>query len=125
MHIFPYGDVIAKSGSIRINKIDYVSLEHISERLGMEYMSLEEGEHAKLSSMSSSSGHALSDGDMEFHNANDFDATSALFACFVQSRMVKELKAVDRGLKRARFAVLRPLKCPGVLVECGFISNPA
>ena len=31
----------------------------------------------------------------------------------------------DRGLRRARFAVLHPLNCPGVLVECGYISNSA
>ena len=71
----------------------------------------------------SSSGGELNEQDMEFHNANDFDSTSALFAYFVQSRMVKELDTVDRGLKRARFAVLKSLKCPGVLVECGFLSN--
>ncbi|MEI6106140.1 MAG: N-acetylmuramoyl-L-alanine amidase [Opitutae bacterium] len=33
------------------------------------------------------------------------------------------LRAPDRGFKRARLAVLRMLDCPGVLVECGFLSN--
>ena len=28
-------------------------------------------------------------------------------------------------MKRARFAVLRDISAPGVLVEIGFISNPA
>ena len=30
----------------------------------------------------------------------------------------------DRGLRRARFAVLRGLNCPGVLVEAGFVTHP-
>ena len=30
----------------------------------------------------------------------------------------------DRGLKRARFLVLKHLNCPGVLIELGFVSNP-
>ena len=34
-----------------------------------------------------------------------------------------DLQRVDRGLKRARFKVLTELPCPGILVECGFLSN--
>ena len=30
----------------------------------------------------------------------------------------------DRGLKRARFLVLRHLEGPGILLELGFVSNP-
>lgn len=38
--------------------------------------------------------------------------------------MVKNMAAEDRGVKRARFAVLRDLKCPGILVEGGFVTHP-
>ena len=31
--------------------------------------------------------------------------------------------ADDRGVRRARFAVLRTLNCPGVLIEGGFMSS--
>jgi N-acetylmuramoyl-L-alanine amidase len=31
----------------------------------------------------------------------------------------------DRGLKRARYVVLRDVSVPAILVEGGFMSNPA
>jgi N-acetylmuramoyl-L-alanine amidase len=37
--------------------------------------------------------------------------------------LLQKLKASDRGLKRARFAVLRLAECPAVLVEAGYLSN--
>ena len=39
------------------------------------------------------------------------------------SRAVSADQSAPRGVKRARFAVLRQLNCPGVLIELGFISN--
>lgn len=41
----------------------------------------------------------------------------------VQTHMLKKLKGVNRGVKRARFSVLRNTKYPSILVEGGFISN--
>jgi N-acetylmuramoyl-L-alanine amidase len=41
----------------------------------------------------------------------------------VQRRLVKSTGADDRGVRRARFAVLRTLSCPGVLIEGGFMSS--
>jgi N-acetylmuramoyl-L-alanine amidase len=38
--------------------------------------------------------------------------------------MVSRTNAADMGVKRARFAVLKDLRCPGVLAEIGFLSNP-
>ena len=46
-----------------------------------------------------------------------------LLAYHVQEHMCKQLLAYDRGVKRARFKVLKDLKCPGVLIESGFLSN--
>ncbi|MFT5465630.1 MAG: N-acetylmuramoyl-L-alanine amidase [Verrucomicrobiales bacterium] len=41
----------------------------------------------------------------------------------VHTRTVQKLKGVNRGVKRARFSVLRNTKYPSILVEGGFISN--
>jgi N-acetylmuramoyl-L-alanine amidase len=51
-------------------------------------------------------------------NKNNF-----LLAYNLQRSMLTHTKATDRGVKFARFAVLRPINCPGVLIEVGFVSN--
>jgi N-acetylmuramoyl-L-alanine amidase len=43
----------------------------------------------------------------------------------VQGAIVSELGAVNRGVKPAGYAVVRLTRCPAVLVEGGFINNPA
>lgn len=45
------------------------------------------------------------------------------YATKVQSKLVKVTGLRDRGVKEANFAVLRHTKMPGILIECGFISN--
>lgn len=54
---------------------------------------------------------------------NRFDAANVLLAWSVQRRLVKATGADDRGVRRARFAVLKDLTCPGVLIEGGFMSS--
>ena len=56
---------------------------------------------------------------------NAFDFNNLLLAYHIQKSLLARTSAVDRGIKRARFAVLRDLKCPGVLAEVGFITNAA
>ena len=41
----------------------------------------------------------------------------------VQSRIVRSLHTVDRGVKPALFTVLRAADCPAVLIETAFLSN--
>jgi N-acetylmuramoyl-L-alanine amidase len=43
----------------------------------------------------------------------------------LQRSLVGRLGLEDRGVRRARWAVLRPAPMPAVLVEAGFMSNPA
>ena len=51
------------------------------------------------------------------------DAQSmALSACIYHS-VLGQLPEYDRGIKRARFAVLRLTKVPAVLIECGFLTE--
>ena len=51
------------------------------------------------------------------------DAQSmALSACIYHS-LLGQLREYDRGIKRARFAVLRLTKVPAVLIECGFLTE--
>lgn len=59
------------------------------------------------------------------HPSNRFDLNNFFLACHLQGAMISRTKAFDRGVKRARFAVLREIDAPGALVEIGFISNPA
>src|SRR5262249_60955538 len=51
------------------------------------------------------------------------DARSmALSACIYHS-VLGQLREYDRGIKRARFAVLRLTTVPAVLLECGFLTE--
>lgn len=56
---------------------------------------------------------------------NRCDAWNLLLAYKVQSALANKIDAEDRGVKCANFTVLTELKCPGILVECGFFTNAA
>ncbi len=59
------------------------------------------------------------------NSGNGFDRNNILLAYNVQRSLLRRTQGGDRGVKRARFAVLRDIRCPGVLVEVGFISHNA
>jgi N-acetylmuramoyl-L-alanine amidase len=51
-------------------------------------------------------------------------ATTKKIASAIQTKLVAETKAKNRGVKTTKdFYVLKNTKAPAVLVECGFISN--
>ncbi len=56
---------------------------------------------------------------------NEFLKESYCLALEIQTAGIDILKDVDRGVKQAGFYVLRGSFTPAVLVECGFLSNPA
>ncbi len=71
-----------------------------------------------------SSGRAILEAiDQQTYPGNSQNAWNAFLAYCLHTQVVKDLKNLDRGIKKARFAVLKDLSCPGVLVECGFLSN--
>jgi len=61
--------------------------------------------------------------DQTRYAGNDQDTWNVLAAYHVQCALVGGMGGSDRGLKRARFLVLKNLECPGMLVELGFISH--
>ena len=63
-------------------------------------------------------------GDSELHPGNEYDRWNALLAFYVQRQLLHDLRTFDRGIKRARFSVLREVEAPAVLVEAGYLSNP-
>ena len=65
----------------------------------------------------------LSAEDFVTFNGNRFDNDNVVLAHCIQQNLVAKTGAAERGVKRARFEVLKDLACPGVLVECGFLSN--
>ena len=55
---------------------------------------------------------------------NRWDAKNMLLAYQIQKSLVKGFGAEDRGVRHARFAVLRNADMPAVLVEAGYMSHP-
>ncbi len=54
---------------------------------------------------------------------NRHDRLNSRLAYEVQRYTLHYSKAVDRGIKRARYQVLCQAQCPAILVEMGFLSN--
>lgn len=64
-----------------------------------------------------------SDAEPEASPANRQDHWNAVLAHALHRRLVDGLQAADRGKKLMHLGVLRGLACPGVLVECGFLTS--
>lgn len=57
-------------------------------------------------------------------NGNIRDAENIALATAVHAHVIHDLKPIDRGIKRARFNVLRGINKPAILYEGGFLTNP-
>ena len=53
------------------------------------------------------------------------DPENMALATAMHASLLSRLPMVDRGIKRARFCVLRLTTIPAVLIEGGFVSNPS
>jgi len=67
--------------------------------------------------------HEDDQGAGEANRGNAYDHWNTVVGYQVHRRMIENLRASDRGLKRARWAVLRHAPCPAILIESGFLSN--
>ena len=70
-----------------------------------------------------SSNHYGKSNDTSICPNNNFNAANAILGYAIQSNLLKTSLRKDRGLRRARFSVIKNSPCPAALVECGFLSN--
>jgi N-acetylmuramoyl-L-alanine amidase len=63
--------------------------------------------------------------DTRWCSGNGQDEQNVALAAAVHATVLSRLVMYDRGVKHARFHVLRNVKVPAVLIECGFLSHPA
>ncbi|MDD5698101.1 MAG: N-acetylmuramoyl-L-alanine amidase [Victivallaceae bacterium] len=55
---------------------------------------------------------------------NRYDVNNTALAYWIQRSLTAAAQNSDRGLKHARFMVLKEAPCPAALIEVGFLSNP-
>jgi N-acetylmuramoyl-L-alanine amidase len=61
--------------------------------------------------------------EIAIYPGNARDAENSALATATHAALVQSCGLADRGVKRARFLVIREAVVPGVLVEAGFLSN--
>jgi N-acetylmuramoyl-L-alanine amidase len=61
--------------------------------------------------------------DAKAYPGNAQPGGNTVLAWTIHHHLQQTTRAEDRGVRRARFAVLRDAPCPAALVECGFLSN--
>ena len=58
------------------------------------------------------------------NTGNRYDLANMVLGYRIQQNLIRATGQEDRGIKRARFEVLRDVSCPAALVEMAFMSNP-
>lgn len=71
----------------------------------------------------STNAHGQKASDEVENPGNKNDLGNIVLGHEIQRSLIKTSGRVDRGLRRARFVVLKNAPCPAALVECGFLSN--
>ncbi|HXM32838.1 MAG TPA: N-acetylmuramoyl-L-alanine amidase [Chthoniobacterales bacterium] len=70
-----------------------------------------------------SSEHHVSAADTARHTGNAQDEQNIALTASIHASVLTRVAAFDRGVRHARFHVLRDIKIPAVLLEAGFISS--
>lgn len=71
------------------------------------------------------STNARGEGDTRWVVGNRNDEKNMLLAYLMQKSYTRTIGVEDRGVKRARFQVLREATMPAILIEGGFMSHPS
>jgi N-acetylmuramoyl-L-alanine amidase len=68
---------------------------------------------------------ASSIADNKSYPGNNNNIYNTILANMIHSELLAKTGATDRGVKHARFKVLKDATCPATLVEVGFLTNSA
>jgi N-acetylmuramoyl-L-alanine amidase len=109
------------AGSDLFLSIHFNSLEDDTKTNGTEIFTFAPADFRSTDSWS----RKTDDSEKEPSPVNKYDHWSSVLGYALQRVMLGSLKTFDRGKKIAHWGVLKPLNCPGVLIESGFLSNPA
>ena len=63
--------------------------------------------------------------ESHWYKGNNFDSNNIALTNQIHRHLLAQSRGSDRGVKWARFQVLREVSCPATLLELGFISNRA
>lgn len=75
------------------------------------------------SGVASNAANEVSIADTRWCAGNGQDEQNIALAAAVHATVMTRLNMFDRGVKHSRFHVLRNVRVPAVLIECGFLSN--
>jgi N-acetylmuramoyl-L-alanine amidase len=73
--------------------------------------------------VSNAAAEGLASADVQWHEGNARDEQNIALAAAVHATVLSRVSTFDRGVRHARFHVLRDVKIPAVLLEGGFLSN--
>ena len=62
--------------------------------------------------------------DTQWYQGNRQDSANIALAAAVHASILARVSVFDRGVRHARFHVLRDIRIPAVLVEAGFLNDP-